>query len=139
MVLGCFHLFALTWSFVVLSAKVKDAVDDDTVQFFLIFLSEELGIGAYGVERNHNIAVEHIVFTIVEGDDIGIIVVLQELPVHFKNMFVVTEQITHFAYLLSIGGGNAANPSCGVALLDFGHGYVFTGITNHGREGIEGR
>ena len=49
-VLGCLHELTLTGTFVVQAAEVEDAMNDDTVQLFLIRFLEELGIRAYRVE-----------------------------------------------------------------------------------------
>ena len=86
---------------------------------------EELGIGAHGVQRDDQVTVEDIILAIVEGDDIGIVVVPQIFIVDLKDMFVITEEVAHLADLLAVGGGYATNPRGGLATLDIGELDVF--------------
>ena len=58
---------------------MQDAVDDDPVQLPFIRLFELLGISAYGVEADEEVARDSVPFGIVEGDDVGVIVMLQVL------------------------------------------------------------
>ena len=74
-VLGGFHQLTLTGAFVVEAAEVEDAVDDDAVQFLVVRLAELLGVGAHGVERDDEVAADGVAFAIVEGDDVGVVVV----------------------------------------------------------------
>ena len=50
-------------------------MNDDTVQLFIIVLFEQLGIAADSIQRDDQVTVEHIAFVVVEGDDVGIVVV----------------------------------------------------------------
>ena len=45
-----FHLFPFTRTFIVEAAEMKNAVDNHTVQFFVVGTSELVGIGEDGVE-----------------------------------------------------------------------------------------
>ena len=44
------HYLALARTFVVDAAEVENAVYNDAVQFLLVCLAKQLGVGAYGVE-----------------------------------------------------------------------------------------
>ena len=57
-------------------------MNDDTVQFVEEGGSYLLGIGFYCVKRNINVAIHARARSIIKGDDVGIIVVLQELAVY---------------------------------------------------------
>ena len=46
--------------------------------------------GADRIERNHDVAVNHIILIIIEGDDIGIVIMTQILVVHFSLFFPST-------------------------------------------------
>ena len=72
LVLVLLHDFSLSRTFVIDAAEVQDAVDDDAVKLIIVGLAKLLGIGANGIERNHDVAVNHIILIIIEGDDIGI-------------------------------------------------------------------
>ena len=60
------------------------------MQLLFIGLVKEFGVRTYCVERDDQVAVQHIVLAIVEGDDIRVVVVTQELIVHFENLLIVT-------------------------------------------------
>ena len=100
--------------FVGLACKVEQAVDDDTVQFVEERCTHLFGVGGNGVERYVNIAVYTRARGIIKGDDIRIIVVLQELTVHCQNLLVVAEDIVEVAHRITVLGSSALNP-----LLDF--------------------
>ena len=83
--------------FVIDSAKVEDAVDDDPVQFtFVVVIGELFRIGAYGIEADEEVTAKAVAFTVVESDDICVIIVLQILAVHFEYLLVRAEDIGYF-------------------------------------------
>ena len=131
MVLGSLHQFALAGTLVVDAAKVQDAVDDDAVQFFIIILFKQFGIGANGVQRDDQVAVQGVALVVIESDDVGVVVVTQVLTVHRQDVLVVTEQVTHLADLLAVGGCHTANPRRGFASFDIGELNSFRAISNH--------
>ena len=51
-VFGCFHYLAFARTFVVDAAEVEYAVDDDSVEFFVVRRVLLFGVGAHGVERD---------------------------------------------------------------------------------------
>ena len=116
---------------VFVESEEENAVNDDTVQLFVVFLLKQFSIRTDSVQRDDQIAIHHIAFVIVEGDDIGIVVVSQILAIDGKNMLVVTKQIAHLADLLAVGGCNTTNPSRRLATLDVGELDVFSVIGNH--------
>ena len=95
-VLGSFHDFSFTRTFVVNAAEVENAVDDDAMQFGIVVSAKKLGVGANGVEADEQVATQFVALAIVEGDDVGIVVVLQVLAVHLQYFLVVTEKIGDF-------------------------------------------
>ena len=86
---------------------------------------EELRIGAYGIQRDDKVAINGIAFALVEGNDVGVVVVPQILAVYGEDMLVVAKQIAHLADLLAIGSCHATNPSRRLATLDVGELDVF--------------
>ena len=132
LVFGSFHYLAFARSLVVDAYKVQYAVDDDAVQFFVVGSALLLGVAEHGVKADDNVARYGVldahgfkVFSIVEGDDVGVVVVLQVLLVDFEYVFVITEHIAYVAYFLSVGCRYGSDPSVGVALGDFWHLYIF--------------
>ena len=71
-VLRCFHFFALARPFVIKAAEVKNAVNNDTVQFLVIVLAVFLGVGAHGVQRDDKVAADGVTLAVVEGDDVRV-------------------------------------------------------------------
>ena len=106
-------------------------MDDDPMQLPFIRLFELLGIGSYGVEADEEVARYSVPFGIVEGDDVGVIVMLQVLAVHFQYLLVGAEYVSHFAHLLALGGSHLFHPFGGFAFLDWRHRDVLSLISNH--------
>lgn len=131
-ILGRFHDFAFAGSLVVDAAQVQDAVDNDAVQFAFVRLVELLGVGAHGVQADEQVACDAVSFAIIEGDDIGVVIVLQVLSIHLQDFFIRAEDVGDFAYLLVVGGRYLFHPFGGFSLFDVGHGYPVGLITDHG-------
>lgn len=106
-----FHNFSLSRSFVVDATQVKHAMDNHTQQFRVIRLGELLRIGANGVERNHHITTDATAIAVVEGDDVGVIVVLEKFAVGVEYVLVVSKNIRQRPHPLSERSGNFFNPT----------------------------
>ena len=130
-VFGGFHDFALSRSFVVDAAEVQNAVDDDAVQFFVIGFAEGFGVGAHGVEADKEVAAHDVVCAIVKRDDVGVVVVVEILAVHFQYLFVIAKDIGHFAHFFAITCSYGFNPGRVGAAFDSRHFHVDGLIRNH--------
>lgn len=86
-----FHNFSLSRSLVVDATQMQHAMDNHTQQFRVIRLGELLRIGANGVKRNHHITTDATAIAIVEGDDVGVIVVLEIFAVGVEYVLVVAK------------------------------------------------
>ena len=102
LVLVLLHDLALARTLVVDAAQVQDAVNDDTMQLVVVGLAELLGIGAHSIERDDNIAVDDIALIVIEGDDIGVIIMAQILVVDLENLLVVYKHVAHLAHFASV-------------------------------------
>ena len=70
---------------------MENAVDDDTVQLAAVVATTKLvGVGADGVEADEEVAAQAVALTVVEGDDIRIVIVLQVLA--FTSSIFSSEQ-----------------------------------------------
>ena len=96
-------------------------MDDDAMEFALVGLIELLGIGAHGVEADDNIACNLVAFGIIEGDDVGVIVVSKELAIAVENTLVVDELVANFAQSLAMVLSDLANPGADVTSADSRH------------------
>ena len=121
LVLVLLHDLTLTRALVVDATEMQDAMDDDAMEFALIGLIELLGIGAHGVEADNNIARNLIALGIIEGDDVGVIVVSKELAIAIENTLVVDELVANFAQPLAMELGNLANPCADVTATNSRH------------------
>ena len=74
LVLVLLHDFSLSRALVVDATEVQNAMDDDAMKLIIVGLAKLLGIGTHGIERNHDVAVNHIILIVIEGDDIGIVI-----------------------------------------------------------------
>ena len=81
---------------------MQDSMDDNPMQFFIIWTTVFVGIGEDGVQRDHQVSINHLSFCIVEGDNVSIVVVTQKLVVGFQNLFIVNEEIADIADFLAV-------------------------------------
>ena len=72
------------------------------MQLVVVGLAEQLGIGAHSIERDDNIAVDDIALIVIEGDDIGVIIMAQILVVDLENLLVVYKHVAHLAHFASV-------------------------------------
>ena len=106
LILRLLHNLPFSRPFVIDAAKVEDAVDDDPVQFtFVVVIGELFRIGAYGIEADEEVTAKAVAFTVVESDDICVIIVLQILAVHFEYLLVRAEDVGDFTDSFSVSGG----------------------------------
>ena len=88
-------------------------------------------IGAYGIEADEEVTAKAVAFTVVESDDICVIIVLQILAVHFEYLLVRAEDVGYFTDSFSVSGGYGFYPFRGFTLLDGWHFHAVCLITNH--------
>lgn len=105
------HYFTLAGAFIVDAAKVEDTVNDDTMELALIGSTHQFGIGGYGVERQEYVAADTASACIVEGDDVGVIIVTKKLAVDLENLFISTEDIVDRTEQLAVIGDYLGYPS----------------------------
>ena len=87
---------------VVDATQVKDAVYDHAMQFLLICGANLLAVASHGIQRDEKVTTYNILLTIVESDDVGVIVVLQVLTVYLKDLFIIAENVGNISNLLAI-------------------------------------
>ena len=136
LVFGGLHDGSFAWPLVVDAAEVEYAMYDHAVQLLVIVLAIGSGIGGYGIERDDKVAVELVALAVVEGDNVGEIVVLEILTVDLEDFLVGAEEVAHLAYCLAIGGGHTAYPAGSVATADGWHGHSLGRISDHGFSGL---
>ena len=87
---------------IIVADEMKNAVNYHTVQLILELGSVKMGILPYTVDTDEQISGKSISRTVVESDNVSIIVVLEIFKVNVQNIIVRTEDdryITYHAYL----------------------------------------
>ena len=111
---------------------MQNAVDNDAMQLAFVGLVELLCIGSHRIKTDEQVSADAVSFRVVEGNDVGVIIVLQVLAVYLQYLFVGTEYVCYFSHFLSVAGCYLFHPFGGFAFLDGRHRYVFGLIGYHG-------
>ena len=101
------------------------------MELIIVGLAKLLGIGADRIQRNHDVAVNHIILIIIEGDDIGIVIMTQILVVHFENLLVIYKHIANLTHLAAMRGSYLTNPGTRITLLNLWHFHAVYIVCNH--------
>jgi len=89
------------------------------------FLSKVGGIAADSVQRNEYVAPYPILMGIVEGDNVGEIIVAEKFAVYSQNLFVITKKVIDVSDCLSVGGGHKTKPSVNLSEVEHGQLHIF--------------
>ena len=134
------HNLALSGTLVVDAAEVENAVDNDAVEFLFVGSTYVLGIRTHGVEGNEEVATDFIALRVVKGNDVGVIIVLEELAVDLQNLFIIDKNVSNGATALAVRLCHGINPSRRCSLVDIGEGEVDAVVGNHlGFEVLRGK
>lgn len=124
------HHLAFARALVVDATKVQNTMNNDAMQLTFEWLFELLGIASHRVEANNDVATDAVACGIIEGDDVGIVIVLKELTIAFEYGFIVDKLIIHFAQTFAMKLCNLTDPGTYGRALDIGHLYPFVEIRN---------
>ena len=100
-------------------------MDDNAEEFFLVWLAEQFGIRAHCVETYDEVATDYVVFIIVEGDDVGIVIVSEILIIDLKDFLIIYEEIAYFSHFSSVRGSYLLDPCRCIALAYLRHFHIF--------------
>ena len=84
---------------VVVTDKMEYTVDHDPIEFVGELCPVEKGILPDTVYADKQISAEDILFAVVEGDDIGEVIVLEILHIDVENIVIRTEDYVNISYL----------------------------------------
>ena len=73
---------------IVVADKMKKPVDDHAVKLIIKFGSELDGILPHAVNADEKITGKPVALALVEGNDIGEIVMMQVAKIHIKNVII---------------------------------------------------
>ena len=119
------HDLSLSRTLVVDATEVQDAMDDDAMELTLVGLVELLRIRAHGVEADDDVAGYLVAFGIIKGNDVGVIVVSQELAIASENTLVIDEFVADRTQSLAMKLGDLTNPGADVTAADGRHSDAF--------------
>ena len=117
---------------------MEDAVDDDATELLVVGLAELLGVAAHRVYGDDDVAVDGVALGIVEGDDVGVVVVVEVGAVDFQNPLVGDKHVADVAHALAVGGSHAPNPCGDGSFVEGWHSDAVAVVGNHGGVGIMG-
>ena len=113
---------------------MENSVDDHPVKFFFEIGSEFNGVFTYTVHTDEKISGQYLSFAIVEGYDVGEIIMLELLHVDIENVIVGTENDIDVPYLPDFTAGNHLEPAVVCEFILVGKLDVFAKITDHNLE-----
>ncbi len=85
-------------------------MDDHTVQLFGILIAKELGIATHRIKADEHIPRDHIPLTLVEGDDIGIVVMIEKVLIGLQDALITTELVAELADTTVIASSDLTDP-----------------------------
>ena len=85
-------------------------MDDNTVELLVESGVELLGILLHTLNTYQNIAGNNFALNVVEGDNVGIGIVIEIFTIDLDEVIIVAEEIADVAYLLALGLDDLRNP-----------------------------
>ena len=83
---------------IIIADQMKDAMDDDSIEFLLEFGSILYRVFADAVDTDKKITRQLIILAIIEGDDVSEIIMLEILLVYIENIIVRAEDDGDVSY-----------------------------------------
>ena len=108
------HLRFGFWGFVSLTCEVKQTVDNDAMKLVQECSAYLCRIAFNRIKRDINVAIYACARAIIEGNNVGIVVVLEKLLIDGKDLLIVAEDVVEFAYGVAVLGSGTLDP-----LFDF--------------------
>ena len=107
------HLLLGARGFVLLAAEVQDSVNNNSQHLLACSCSVQAGIVTHGLHIDEDVACDIALFevAIVEGYDVGKVVVTEELDVHRAMSLCRAEDVVHLLdAVVALGACNLAQP-----------------------------
>ena len=98
---------------IVITDKMEKTMDYYTVQLFGKLSSVENGVIADRVDADEKISGKNIPFAIIEGYDVGEVIMLQILHIDIKNIIIGTEDNIHIPYFSDFTFSHKLEPTLG--------------------------
>ena len=116
---------------VVIADQVKQAVHDHPVQLVGELDAIEHGVLADGIHGDKQVAGEAVPLAVIEGDDVGIIIVLQIFYIDIQNKIIGAKYNRNITQALGLALGDELEPAAGEPLLLEGELRIFGKVRNH--------
>lgn len=89
-------------------------------------------IAADCVNADIYIAIDYLALCVVEGDDVGVIIVAKVLAVYLKYFLVIAEHVAQLAYCVAVACCYSTQPPRSIATAQTGEGYGVGMVGEHG-------
>lgn len=119
--------------FVSLTCEVKQTVDNDAmklVQEGCIYL---FCVGSDCIKRYIYVTIYARARAIIEGNNVGIVVVLEKLLIDGKDLLIVAEDVVEFAYGVAVLGSGTLDPLFDFSAVNGRHFDIISVEGNHGK------
>jgi hypothetical protein len=110
---------------------VKEAVYDDAVQFIGKLGPVERSVLPNGIDGDEKVSGEAVSLTVVEGNDICVVIVLQIFYIDIQNIIIGTKYHSNVSKALGLTLGYKFEPTRSEAFFLEGKHNVFREIGNH--------
>ena len=116
---------------VIISYKVQKAVDNHAVKLIGKLGPIEGGVFTHGINTDKKVSGKAIALTIVKGNNIRIIIVLQIFYIDIQNIIIGTKYNGNVSQTLGLTLGHKLEPTGSQALFLKGELAIFGEIRNH--------
>jgi hypothetical protein len=104
------HALLVLRALVLEPAEMEDTMDDHAVQLFGVLGAKELSITTHRIKTDEHVPRDHIPITLVEGDDIGIVVMIEKVLIGLQDALITTELVAELTDTTVIAGSDLTDP-----------------------------
>ena len=110
---------------------MQNSVYQNTVKFIGVNNSQLTGIICYSIQTNKNITGYDTSAAVIEGNNIGEIIMLKILFVHLENAGVWAENVGDISHFSPPVSGNHLYPAIDNCLINIRHFDIFGNVMDH--------
>ena len=96
---------------IVITYKMKNTVNDDSVKFGIEICFIEICIVPYSIDTDEKVTGKNITLTIIESDDVSIVMMIKGPDIDIENVRVWTKNNVYLSYSAILSHGDGLDPS----------------------------